>query len=41
MLPSVVFYHLAMTVIDYLTFSRRQAVNQTVNQTAKDGFRAI
>lgn len=38
MLPSVVFYHLAMTVIDYLTFSRRQAVNQTVKSDSKRWF---
>lgn len=41
MLPSVVFCHLAMTAMDYLTFNRRQAVNQSVNQITRDGFAAI
>lgn len=41
MLPSAVFYHLAMTAIDYLTFSWREAVNQTVHQIARDDFRTV
>jgi len=41
MLPSIVFYHLAMTARDYLTFNNRQGVNQTVSQIARDGFGAI
>lgn len=41
MLPSVVLYHLAMTAIDYLTFNRTRAVNQTVNQIAGDYFRTV
>jgi len=41
LLPSAVFSHLDMAVIDYLTFNRRQAINQTVNQIVRDGFGAV
>lgn len=32
LLSSAVFSHLDMAVIDYLTFNRMQAINQTVSQ---------